>query len=321
VSYRRKNRTDSSFTIVANSLLQCGPAATGGMSFEARGLVAYLLSKPDGWQGQAADIEREGGIKYDRRRTVTIEAEKAGYLKFVTVRRENGQVDQYYEAQETPLPPDDRTKSWEYRKPPTPDKPGSVEPTGGQPTPVQPGAAGRGSIENKELQNKDIQKKEGERPLLTEAELAERTGIKPTADDQLAGQEVLFLTTGKAFCVRKSPELVAWVMNLRRTRGDAGVARVLQALRNPEQHGISRTWATWTIEEALWPTKGRPGAPAAPVANPTRENALLETAKQRWRKAQAMGQTEQDFLAYGTDLSRDIKQRAIEETRNPTCQA
>lgn len=308
--YKRHRRSEEPFTRISNKIAQ----ARGVLSFEARGMILYLLSKPDDWEGQPTDIEAEGHIGKTERRRITIECEKAGYMVYRSVRGKDGRFNQYYEVYDEAVPVPERTRSWEYRKsPPTPGNHTSAVPTEGLPMAENPSTENRGSHKQKNLQTKELQKKEGERPLLTEAELAERTGVKPTADDQLAGQEVLFLTTGKAFCVRKSPELVAWVMNLRRTRGDAGVARVLQALRNPEQHGISRTWATWTIEEALWPSRGGRGAPVAAIPNPTKENALLQTAVARLKRSRELGQSDQDFLAYGTDLSREIKLQAIEQ--------
>lgn len=50
------------------------------LSLEARGLMAYLLSKPDDWEISPADIQREGGWGRDKTRRVINELKEHGYL-------------------------------------------------------------------------------------------------------------------------------------------------------------------------------------------------------------------------------------------------
>lgn len=51
-----------------------------GISFEARGVLAYLLSKPDDWDIQIADLMAEGGIGRDKAKNILKELRSAGYI-------------------------------------------------------------------------------------------------------------------------------------------------------------------------------------------------------------------------------------------------
>lgn len=105
-----KKKSRQRFCAISNELLQ-----DASISFGARGLLAYLLSKPDDWQCTMADIEREGGIKETARRALMIEAERAGYLTFER-RREHGRFVSCYDVHEEPVPEAQRTQSWEMGK-------------------------------------------------------------------------------------------------------------------------------------------------------------------------------------------------------------
>lgn len=51
------------------------------LSWAARGVLAYLISKPDGWEISARDLERQGNLRRDGVRAVLTELEAHGYLK------------------------------------------------------------------------------------------------------------------------------------------------------------------------------------------------------------------------------------------------
>lgn len=48
-------------------------AQDSGLSFQARGLMLYILSKPLKWKGKAADLQREGKIKAKALKTILAE--------------------------------------------------------------------------------------------------------------------------------------------------------------------------------------------------------------------------------------------------------
>lgn len=81
---------------------QDGKRLPGGLSFEARGLLAYLLSKPDDWIIIPADIQAEGGIGRDKASGILKELRDAGYIVTEMVKDENnhfvGKVDRIFEV-------------------------------------------------------------------------------------------------------------------------------------------------------------------------------------------------------------------------------
>lgn len=96
------------FTAVSNALI-----AGSGLSFACRGMLVYLLSKPDDWQCLVTDLEREGNIGETARRTIMREAEEKGFLTFERMRGEDGRFAGAYLVHEEALPEDQRTRSWE----------------------------------------------------------------------------------------------------------------------------------------------------------------------------------------------------------------
>ena len=145
------------FTMVSNELAQAR-----GMSFECRGLILYLLSKPETWECQVSDIEREGGIGTVQRRRITKEAELAGWLYFEKSRNEKGQFNSSYVIQGRPLPENLRSKSWESNLDTleaTPSKP-----TSGNQGVDNPTSGDMGGLVRKESEIKELEKREsGER--------------------------------------------------------------------------------------------------------------------------------------------------------------
>lgn len=131
------------------------------MPFEVRGLLGYLLSKPDDWECRMSDIEREGGIKSTARRTMMKAAEVAGYLTFERTRNGKGQFESAYTVHEEPVPIDERTESWRVATQPDADEPPPDDPGVDNPQMDKPQADGIGDIEKKEVQQKtDLQKTE-----------------------------------------------------------------------------------------------------------------------------------------------------------------
>lgn len=141
----------SNFTPISRALLQ-----DNSLSFEARGLMGYLLSKPDDWEAQFHDIEREGNIGRDKRKSLMAELERAGYLERRRLQGERGQWDYEMIVHETPLPEAERTS---LSRPPTPN-PATVNPQTVEPSTVRPQTVKAAIIEKREVPNRDLQKKE-----------------------------------------------------------------------------------------------------------------------------------------------------------------
>ncbi len=63
------------------------------LSWEARGLLGYLLSKPDNWQVRVRDIIVNGPARAKKVRRMLKELEKHGYLVRQRVQQPNGKLD------------------------------------------------------------------------------------------------------------------------------------------------------------------------------------------------------------------------------------
>jgi len=180
-------RPKSSYTVVSNEL------ANSDLSLACVGMLVYLLSKPDGWEGHNHNIERRGGFGSRVRRNLTKEAERAGWLKFCTEHR-NGRLNCYYEVQAEPLPEDQRTDSSKHgQNCPENTTPSKWEGCYNPPTDkgvVDNEVVGEGVIDNKDLPIKDLKIKEVEEEETAAAsdwiDLAKQLGLTPSQADLLS---------------------------------------------------------------------------------------------------------------------------------------
>ena len=60
------------------------------LSWEARGVMGYLLSKPDNWQLRVVDLQRRGPAGQHKIRRILRELEAARYLRRERFRRRDG---------------------------------------------------------------------------------------------------------------------------------------------------------------------------------------------------------------------------------------
>lgn len=155
--------------------------------------MGYLLSKPTDWETRPSDIEREGDIGRDARRSIMLEAEKAGYLTFHTTRKPNGHFENWYDAHEEPVPENERTASWETGKlktEPGTENPQAVNgqrgtglPLAGEPLPGSTGCGKPVPLVNNEVQNTDLQKRERENtPALSQNGFHAKNAFTPVFD-------------------------------------------------------------------------------------------------------------------------------------------
>ncbi len=156
MSILRKSKPNR-FTSISNDLLQ-----DDCLSFEARGLLAYLLSKPDDWQCSTHQIEQEGGLGKEKRRRIMLEAEKAGYLTFVQHRDERGRFVSEFLIHESPVIESEKTQSWltgaGKRNLETDDwLPDTGKADTGFPDTRKAGTLLRTELQNTELQNTELQ--------------------------------------------------------------------------------------------------------------------------------------------------------------------
>lgn len=104
------------FTVLPNATLR-----DDGLSFRARGILAYLLSHEDGWETSSEEIARQGREGRDAVRSALSELETAGYVDRVRIQDPTtGLWSTQVTVNETPR---ERPPSVE----PTPENPSSVD--------------------------------------------------------------------------------------------------------------------------------------------------------------------------------------------------
>ena len=74
------------------------------ISWAAKGLMGYLLSKPDGWIVRVGDLMNNGTAKRTALRHILRELERCGYMQRVRTRSEAGRIEWVTEVYESPVP-------------------------------------------------------------------------------------------------------------------------------------------------------------------------------------------------------------------------
>lgn len=87
------------FTSISRHALQ-----DSRLSFTARGVLGYLLSKPDDWTVRNADLQREGNIGRDKVEKILRELREHGYLHRTRVQLSNGRWHWISAVYEEPYP-------------------------------------------------------------------------------------------------------------------------------------------------------------------------------------------------------------------------
>lgn len=151
------------YTAIARELAQ-----NNDLTYEARGLMLYLLSHGDGWTPMADDIERSGGregIGRIQRRRIIAELEREGYMTYHRVQGDRGHWGWEIQVHEEPVAPEERTHEHGKKTPDQTDQEtseGSVFRRSDNP-PVGFTASRKTdpSYMNRKVPNSDREKKEG----------------------------------------------------------------------------------------------------------------------------------------------------------------
>lgn len=190
------------FTSISNSLLQ-----DGNLSFEARGLLAYLLSKPDDWQCSTYQIEQEGGLGKEKRRRIMLEAEKAGYLTFVQHRDERGRFASEFLIHESPVSEAERTQSWltgAGRRNASPD---DASPDSGKADTGFSDTRKAGTIINTELQNTELQNTEPQNTIKSGDRAKTPARFGPVVDPDLSKHPAIQAARS---AINRYPNKITW---------------------------------------------------------------------------------------------------------------
>ena len=81
-----RSRTDN-YAVVPNSVTE-----DNRLSFEARGVLCYLLAKPNNWQVQIADLQKQGSFGRDKAYRILKELREVGYLALEVKRNDKAQI-------------------------------------------------------------------------------------------------------------------------------------------------------------------------------------------------------------------------------------
>lgn len=72
------------------------------LSWESRGLIGYLLTKPNKWEIRMEDLEKQGPAGNHKLRRMLAELRRAGYMNRIRVTLEKGKFDWITELYESP---------------------------------------------------------------------------------------------------------------------------------------------------------------------------------------------------------------------------
>jgi hypothetical protein len=82
------------------------PVENPALSFKAKGILTYLLSRPDGWEVSVADLVKRGKEKEAAIRSGLKELKNARHMKYTQSRNQGRITGWLIEVYEIPLPPD-----------------------------------------------------------------------------------------------------------------------------------------------------------------------------------------------------------------------
>lgn len=86
---RSEHSADKKFTIISRAVAQ-----DSSLSFQARGLLLYVLSKPGNWSAKDADLMRAGGVGEKALASIIRELKTAGYIR--RTRKQKPGTGQFY---------------------------------------------------------------------------------------------------------------------------------------------------------------------------------------------------------------------------------
>jgi len=145
----------TNYAIIPNAV-----AEDSRLTFEARGVLCYLLAKPNDWKVNIVDLQRAGGIGRDKVYRILNELLAAGYIERRQARLAQGTVGEVeYIVYDDPVPDSLPFPENPEAVMPLPEKPYAVQPLPEKPRPVQPDTANTDAlIRTQTLPNTQITK-------------------------------------------------------------------------------------------------------------------------------------------------------------------
>jgi hypothetical protein len=108
--YRHVDTANDRYTVIDNQNV----AERKELSWEARGLLVYLLSRPRNWVVRRADLVKQSPAGESVVRRILQELRDHGYLRYVARPQEDGRFSYITTVHDRPLPgePDERRRTW-----------------------------------------------------------------------------------------------------------------------------------------------------------------------------------------------------------------
>jgi hypothetical protein len=109
--YKIEGRVPTIYRVVKNKdnpyvMIDRRPVDNPALSFKAKGILTYLLSRPDGWEVSVADLIKHGKEKEAAVRSGLKELKNAGHMKYTQSRNQGRITGWLIEVYEIPHSPD-----------------------------------------------------------------------------------------------------------------------------------------------------------------------------------------------------------------------
>ena len=109
--YKIDGRPSTIYRVVKNKdnpyvMIDRRPVDNPSLSFKAKGILTYLLSRPDGWEVSVADLIKHGTEGEAAVRSGLKELKEAGHMRYTQSRNQGRITGWLIEVFEVPIPPD-----------------------------------------------------------------------------------------------------------------------------------------------------------------------------------------------------------------------
>ena len=110
-AYKIEGRPSTIYRVVKNKdnpyvMIDRRPVDNPALSFKAKGILTYLLSRPDGWEVSVADLIKHGAEGEAAVRSGLKELKDAGHMEYKQSRKEGRITGWLIKVYEVPITPD-----------------------------------------------------------------------------------------------------------------------------------------------------------------------------------------------------------------------
>lgn len=288
----RREKRENPFTQISRDTLQ-----DKRLSWQARGMLAYLLSKPDGWQTNVwALVDESPSAKRDAVRGILTELKALGYIELIKVRNDLGQQDGVeYVIREGPEQASIVTS-------PQTAYPAPADPAPACPAPAKAGAYIEESNRYKRTKEKKEEKSVPAQPEPS-AEKVAPTGIIEAGNtpQQIAFSIVEKWCYGgvgpKTHAGRIGKLASALLVDFKGIENLVAASSALSKGKLSERTDIGLSWLTTALWEARKPTSGTAGGDKPATGLTGAERNDLNRLRKGWNELMFIASPETSFAS------------------------